>query len=166
MKQTAVTSPYVDYAFYTDTYHGDDIPADEFQKFSARGEDLVDIMTWNRIPDIPDWMMTELLATKIRKAVCAAAEQYKMLDMYRKGMLKALETSGQTGGVSSESNDGYSVSYRDVLSNAGGLMSEGGARNAFETEAKIAIWQYLVDTGLLYRGAGDWHDALRCQRGD
>lgn len=160
MNQSVIVSPYVDYAFYSQVFHGDDIPEEEFGKYAARGEDLVDIMTWYRIPDIPEQLMTDRLAKTIRKAVCAAADQYKLLDLHQKGILKALEKAGQSGWVASESNDGYSVSYQNVLS-GGGCMDSAGARNAYESVAKVAAWQYLADTGLLYRGAGNWHDMLR-----
>lgn len=166
MSQTAITSPYVDYEFYTHVFYGDDISETEFNKFAARGEDLVDVITWNRIPDIPESLMTERLAIAIRKAVCAAAEQYKMLDLYTKGMLKSIEKAGKSGGVASESNDGYAVSYQNVLSGGAGLSAASDAKAAYEREAKVVALQYLADTGLLYRGAGNWHDRLRYATGE
>lgn len=142
MIQTAVTSPYVDFMFYQETYKGTKITTQsEFEEHALRAEEILDEMTWDRIPNMDEKFMTESLALKIRKAVCAMAEISKQCNpLYM--------DSGSSSGISSENNDGYSVSFQDPSTVAATYRSrsEGAAR------------RFLGTTGLLYRGGGDWHD--------
>ena len=86
-----------------------------------QAEAMVSAMTFGRI-------RTEVLPEDVRDlvtlAVCAAAE----------GIFQA----GMSVKISSENNDGYSVTYR--------------APDTVQTEAKKTVISYLADTGLLYRG--------------
>jgi hypothetical protein len=135
MVQTTVVSPYADYDFYKNVYHGTGIPEDDFIRLEARAEDELDAMTFHRIPNIDSKFMTNELAMNIRKAVCALAE-----------VQSTGETAGAGIGISSESNDGYSISYsQNVQQEISKRMSN-------------AAGKYLADSGLLYRGGGDWHD--------
>lgn len=142
MIQTAVTSPYVDFTFYQETYKGTKITTQsEFEEHALRAEEILDEMTWDRIPNMDAQFMTEALAMKIRKAVCAMAEVSKQCNpMY-------IEQKGSEG-VSSESNDGYSVSYQDP----------GNMAAVYRSRSETAARRFLGTTGLLYRGGGNWHD--------
>ena len=142
MSQTAVTSPYVDFTFYQDTYKGTVITdQSEFEEHALRAEEILDEMTWDRIPTMDEKFMTESLALKIRKAVCAMAEASKQYNpMYMQG--------GIAEGITSENNDGYSVSYQDA----------GTVAATFRVKSEAAARRFLGTTGLLYRGGGDWHD--------
>ncbi len=132
MVQTTVVSPYADYDFYVNVYHGNAIAESEFERLESRAEDELNAMTFYRIPGMDARIMTDLLATNIRKAVCAIAE---------------LQSTGESleVGISSESNDGYSVSYTQT------------ARKDVEAQQRTAAARYIADSGLLYRGGGDWY---------
>lgn len=142
MIQAAVTSPYVDFSFYQETYKGSKFASEsEFAEHALRAEEILDEITWDRIPNMDERFMTEALAIKIRKAVCAMAEVSKQCNpMYTK--------AGNSAGVSSESNDGYSVSFQDPEMVAA----------AYRSRSENAARRFLGTTGLLYRGGGDWHD--------
>lgn len=142
MIQTAVTSPYADFTFYQETYKGSKFTSEtEFAEHALRAEEILDEMTWDRIPNMDERFMTEALAMKIRKAVCAMAEVSKQCNpMYMQ--------SGIAEGITSENNDGYSVSYQDA----------GTVAATFRVKSEAAARRFLGTTGLLYRGGGDWHD--------
>ncbi len=133
MAQTTVVSPYADYQFYKDVYHGVGLSEDDFIRLEARAEEELDAMTFHRIPIMEEKYMTDQIALDIRKAVCAMSE-----------LMKQGETIGV--GISSESNDGYSVSYSQ------------NATKEMQNRMKNAASKYLADSGLLYRGGGAWHD--------
>ncbi len=132
MIQTTVKSPYADYDFYRDVYHGVVILEEDFVRLECRAEEELDAMTFHRIPEMDASLMTDKLELNIRKAVCAIAE--------------VLATDESLGvGISSESNDGYSVSYSQTT------------QQELKSRKKESVNKYLSDSGLLYRGGGDWH---------
>lgn len=134
MPQTLVTSPYATYAFYLADYHGNKFHDEEaFNRVEARAEDELDAMTSGRIKTMKDKFMDNDLAKKIRKCVCAMAEVLQ-------------DSESIQAGINSESNDGYSVSF---------------SATAYTDARKViknAVFRYLGDSGLLYRGDGEWHD--------
>lgn len=78
---------YADYDFYTKEYGGLAVSKEEFMPLAARASAMVDKMTFGRATE-GDW--------RVKMAVCAAADT-----LYRPG----------GGVISSENNDGYSVTY-------------------------------------------------------
>lgn len=116
---------YADFEFYDETYLGDTIPEDEFPKYAKRASEWVDYATFNRI----ERMNQEEIPEDVKEATCAVADRlyaYNHADNRDKA---------------SESNDGYSVSYRDNQS-----------EEALKSGIREAIYKHLMKTGLLYRG--------------
>lgn len=111
----------VTYEDYTQIYGGSVIAAASWIRAYNQAEAMVSAMTFGRI-------RTEVLPEDVRElvilAVCAAAE----------GIFQA----GVSANISSENNDGYSVTYR--------------APDTVQTETWKTVTSYLADTGLLYRG--------------
>lgn len=134
MPQTLVTSPYADYNFYLISYRGNRIKdLETFERMEERAEEELDSMTFDRIKTMKEKFMSDDLAMKIRKCVCA--------------MTEVLQSSEEIPtGINSESNDGYSVSYSTT------------AYTDTHKTMKNTAFRYLGDSGLLYRGGGDWHD--------
>ena len=122
---------YADYAYYTDTYHGDKLTEAEFLKYSRQASAMVDRVTFGRLMALG----AEDIIGAVKDATCAAAER-----------IKTLETRSDTG-IASESNDGYSVAYKDV-----------GKADSRDYEVMAVIATYLEVTGLLYRGVYRNHD--------
>ena len=119
---------YADYAFYTDKYLGRIIPNEnDFAYYALRASEIIDNKTFGRINEI---------TPAVQLACCAAADE-----LYSDASARAKAASG----VSSESVDGYSVSYRAYNTEA---------EKAAEKRANAAIKRYLGSTGLMFRGCG------------
>ena len=67
--------PYVTESYYTDTFYGEAVtPSTDFAKYEARAEDVINMVTRNRISDIDS--LPPSIAELVRKAVCAQIEWY------------------------------------------------------------------------------------------
>ena len=119
---------YADYAFYTDKYLGRIIPNEnDFAYYALRASEIIDNKTFGRINEI---------TPAVQLACCAAADE-----LYSDASAKAKAA----GGISSESVDGYSVSYRAYNTEA---------EKVAEKKVNAAIKRYLGSTGLMFRGCG------------
>ena len=121
----AVTSPYVDFDYYSsaDGYMGDEIQDEQtFKRMVKRVTPILDEITFNRVKKL------EVIPDCVKDAICAAAEK-----LYQFEQSPAKE-------IKSENNDGYSVTYADT--------NEEKARD----DAKAEIRVYLSTSGLLFRG--------------
>lgn len=117
---------YADYGYYTNSFAGTLIPAEEFSSLANKAERFIDYLTMHRIEDVTD---------SVKNAVCAAAEAvYEIQKQY----------ANIPQGVKSENTDGYSVTFADF------------DIEKFKQQEKSvmydAITQELSGTGLLYRG--------------
>lgn len=105
---------YADTAFYTDVYHGR-LNGTELEKSLRRANAYIGTLMLRSPSSIPD---------EVKFAVCEIADIYN--------------TEETRDGITSENNDGYSVSYDK-------------SRSIENKVYDIAVL-YLADTGLLYRG--------------
>lgn len=120
---------YADYKFYVETYCGTLIPDEvEFRKAERSAEAKLDHYTFGRIDQADD---------KIRLAVCEMAD---IVYQYQK---RKAQHDGRE--VSSENNDGYSVSFS--------VISEQERRAVVDKELYDTAYTYLSRTGLM-----DWGD--------
>lgn len=144
-------SPYVDYEYYKDTYHGTRISQEDFPQFEVGAEAFVNLVTFGRIrrlDEVPDC---------VKLAICAAAESVHEYMASRRGMESSSSSSSSTGGntpVKSESNDGYSVTYITYAD----AVSDSACQNSMLLKVRM----YLGGTGLMYRG---WSKKYDCQCG-
>lgn len=125
MPHEAITSPYVDFSYYSDTYGGKKIAKADFDAAEKYTEVVLYKITFGRIkrlPEIPD---------EVKDAICAMAEIY-------------VRERKKTPGVKSETIDGYSVTYGDSGNTAGSSRIV----HLMYQEANT----YLANTGLLYKG--------------
>ena len=91
---------YTDFDFYTNTYYGSLISADDFSALERQAALFVDRLSFNRLNS--RWPITD----KVRMAVCAVAEAIKRHE-------DAIQLAASSAGFKSENNDGYSVTYQD-----------------------------------------------------
>ena len=120
---------YADYDFYTDKYLGRIIPNEnDFAYYALRASEIIDSKTFGRINEI---------TPAVQLACCAAADE-----LYSDASARAKAA----GGISSESVDGYSVSYREY-----------DAKSGAESKKRVddAVKRYLANTGLMFRGCGE-----------
>lgn len=127
---------YADFAFYTTVYYGDQLTEETFQKYATRASDYIDYLTWKKAQSYDDTDNT------VKKCCCALADQFQSIDA-----LKAAANAKVTadGIIASESVGSHSRSFKTGVDVAQDIAAE---------EAKIAAIarQYLLPTGLLYRG--------------
>ena len=118
---------YADFEFYTKEFHGSTIPDTAFPSAMLRSSIFIRYITFGRIDetDIPE---------EAKLAACAVADLMYKDDLSR-------DKAGRE--KKSENNDGYSVSY---------VTSVEGKGNSVESKAYQAAGQYLMNTGLMYRG--------------
>lgn len=84
----------VNYSFYTDTYGGNRIPQDGWQRISQKAERRLDSYTFGRCSGVWD---EEIWCNRAKYAVCEMSE--------------ILYADEQRNGKTAENTDGYSVSY-------------------------------------------------------
>ena len=120
---------YTTFAFYENTYHGNVVPAEDFDRIADRASDFLDVITFDRLVDgLPD---DERAKTKVQKAVCAVAEELYKLELADKQALSAAAggtSSGGAGGatsgvITSRSAGSESISYASLSDTASGAKN-------------------------------------------
>lgn len=156
----------ITYEFYTDTYYGDVIPEDAFNKFASRAYDKFNYLTFNHVSYIKDTdefeydgdLLDDAIVEKIRKCVCRLAEILYEIDVREKSNRETIgyETTGDGKHgkiISSVSNGSESISY-SVSNNTKNSMidavlsDEKAQKRLFDD----VVTEYLSGTGLLYAG--------------
>lgn len=119
---------YADYIYYTQTFAGTLVPAEEYPSFARKVENYINYITSHKISkdNVPE---------EVRIAVCTTVEELYILYQSRSNIPQ---------GVKSENTDGYSVTYADFDFNK---FRENEKQVMHDT-----IVELLSDTGLLYRG--------------
>jgi hypothetical protein len=111
-------SPYADYTFYTDSWHGTKISSTEFDQLSLIASQHIDTITYGRIGDN--------VTTSVKYAMCSIAD--------------ALYDYNDSGNKVSVSVGKVSESYQVSGKSKDEIIYE-------------AAYQWLINTGLLYKGA-------------
>lgn len=124
---------YATYSYYKDKFFGTALEAQDYYRHAQRAAAEIDRVTFGRCKKMSD----KELPDAVRDAECAVADL-----LYRFDTAKGAE-------ISSESNDGVSVSYRD--------MSD---KRKQEQEIRQTLRTYLVNTGLMYRGVYSHADRM------
>lgn len=140
---------YADYEFYTETFYGTAIAEADFSRLSSRASDFLDYYTRGKAAKATE----EATVTALAKACCAVAEAMQRDEQSAavadKAAAAALASS--TGEIKSETVGSWSQTYATAsdYSKAGSAASA-----ALDQRAAYAViaQEYLVNTGLLYRG--------------
>lgn len=114
---------YADYAYYTDTYKGAVLDAASFPLYARKATQLIKLHTFNRIKE-------DNIPDEAKMCCCELAEE-----MYK-------HDKGDAGNIASEKVGEYSVSYVDKEK----------AETQHRGKCKEIIYNWLINTGLLYRG--------------
>ena len=70
---------YADYEFYKTSFFGNVVPESDFNRFSERASDFIDVLTFDRLVDgLPG---DERQQKRIKKAVCAAVDILYQIDI-------------------------------------------------------------------------------------
>lgn len=127
---------YAGYEFYKGSFCGNIIPEADFRKAITRAGWYIRQITFGRASNDFEASYPEY-AENIKMAACAAAEAFYQEEQRTK------EHNGRE--VSSEENDGYSVTYASGSDDSMGLV---------EKKAFQKAHSYLAYTGLLSRRIG------------
>lgn len=122
-------SPYVDFPYYQESYHGTALKADEFPNAEIEAEAFVNAVTFGRIKkldSIPDC---------VKNAICAAVDVLHECTESRKSAIR------------SESNDGYSITYAEAVGDA-----------ECTANMLCRVKRHLANTGLMYKGWSKEYD--------
>jgi len=123
---------YASYTYYCDEYCGTKITDEnEFKPYARRASAFVNQATYGRLTS----MASDAIPDEVSEATCALID--KMFDLDN--------ADGRI--LASESNDGYSVSFRDT-----------GDDQKQRKEFYATVRMYLDNTGLLYRGVSLQYD--------
>lgn len=126
---------YATFTYYRDEYCGTKITdKNEFKPYARRASAFIDQATYGRLTS----MESDAIPEAVSEATCALID--KMYDLEN--------ADGRT--LASESNDGYSVSFRDT-----------GDDQKQRKEFYATIRTYLDNTGLLYRGVSWQYDLCK-----
>ena len=123
---------YTTFTFYENTYHGNVVPAGDFDRIADRASDFLDVITFDRlVGGLPD---DERGKTKVQKAVCAVCDKLYYLELADIQALSAAAggissgSAGGTGGVNagvitSRSAGSESISYASPSEMASGAKT-------------------------------------------
>lgn len=132
---------YVDYSYYTNTYHGVAVSASDFSRIANTATAHIDAVTFSRAAATIGVGEDTALIDKIKMATCAVADVVKVIE------------SGDVDGVTQESQGRYSVSF--------GANSSRAQTHAQRITAAASV--YLANTGLMFAGfyRGEYAGRLR-----
>ena len=124
---------YVDFEYYTNSFAGTAVPAEEFTTIERDAERYLNYVTQEQYLNVTE---AEVIV-KIKNALCAAVEAVHAYSQ---------EYSNIPSGVTSETTDGHSVSFAKVDPSKMVLQKRRLMYDVFAQE--------LFSTGLLYQGVG------------
>lgn len=130
---------YIDYDYYSNTFHGNVIPQEKFENFAIRASSRIRYRIFNR--DI------SLFEKDVKNATCSVAEILYNQSLNKEKIVNI--TNGTVKVITSEKVGDYSrnisnPSISDLLQ----ITSEEYINNLIEKELE----NYLFYTGLLYSG--------------
>lgn len=134
---------YADFTYYKGTFGGAAITEEvEFTRLAAKASGYIDYLTWFRAKYYAE-------TDAVKMACCALAEQYKTMEALSESSAAALQAD--TAGMQSQTVGSYSVTYRNAAD-----VARAGAETVSEMKKELysIAQQYLLPTGLLYRGRG------------
>lgn len=128
---------FVDYAYYTDSFAGSLVPAEEFSPIEREAERLLSYITQKKYLSVTN----EEAITSVKNALCGAVEAvYDLNQQY----------ANVPAGVTSETTDGHSVSFAHI-----------DQPKLIQQRRKLMydiFAQELYYTGLLYQGVYGYDD--------
>lgn len=145
---------YTTFTFYEQTYHGNVVPAEDFDRIADRASDFLDVITFDRLADVLP--SDERAATKVQKAVCAVCDKLYQLELADKQALSAAAGGASSGGsgsatsgvVTSRSAGSESISYASPSEMANGAKTWSAV---YQTAGDArATNKKLEDTARLY----------------
>ncbi|SEP56917.1 hypothetical protein SAMN05216232_0185 [Virgibacillus subterraneus] len=124
--------PYIDKAYYDDTYKGTPVEdVAEFNRLAQRSSEVIDQLTSYTIANYEFTQLATFLQDQVKKAVCAQVEHYALNGGY---------DAVNAGKLSSVSIGSFNYTEKESKNNNSKISSD-------------AV-DFLTPTGLLYSGIG------------
>ena len=153
---------YTTFTFYEQTYHGNVVPAEDFDRIADRASDFLDTITFDRLADgLPS---NERAATRVQKAVCAVCDKLYQLELADKQAMSAAAGGTSSGGpgaaegvVTSRSAGSESISYAGAKAWSTVYQATGDAQATnknLEDTARLYLTGLRTDEGVLLLYAG------------
>lgn len=149
---------YTDFDFYTDSYFGEVLNADNAPRYLERASDEVDALTHRKLEGA--FPVIDADAVKVKKAVCAVADVLCLVDDYRKAVALQKAADGTyRGAISSISSGRESISYSigTASSAVAAAAADESKLNALITDTAVKYLANVPDANginLLYAGRG------------
>ena len=133
---------YADYEFYKTSFFGNVVPESDFNRFSERASDFIDLLTFDRLADgLPG---DERQQKRIKKAVCAAADILYQIDIAEQNAAAAAATGTATTLPGGSTTTGIVTS-----------VSSGSESRSYATPQQIGA--SAKEWSAVYAAAGDVH---------
>lgn len=132
---------YADYTYYSGTYMGT-VSEEDFPRLAVRASSYLDYYTRDKAKD-----NAELDAVKM--CCCALVDVYKLIETAKELANKDMTAGLSSDAIQSETVGGYSRTMR-----SGGEGASTSLQAGLDAKKQLAAtaMEYLVNTGLLYRG--------------
>jgi hypothetical protein len=130
---------YIDYTYYTETFKGEPITKEQFERLVERASDLVDQMTTYGLQGVDLTQAAPIIQNNVKKATAAQVEYM----------------ASQGGGMSIHGGAPASVSIGNFTYSEGGNRGQGNLTRE-QQMVSPAVIAYLKPTGLLYRGVSTY----------
>lgn len=132
---------YADYTYYSGTYMGT-VSEEDFPRLAVRASSYLDYYTRDKAKD-----NAELDAVKM--CCCALVDVYKLIETAKELANKDMTAGLSSDAIQSETVGGYSRTMR-----SGGEGASSSLQAGLDAKKQLAAtaMEYLVNTGLLYRG--------------
>lgn len=132
---------YADYTYYSGTYMGT-VSEEDFPRLAVRASSYLDYYTRDKAKD-----NAELDAVKM--CCCALVDVYKLIETAKELANKDMTAGLSSDAIQSETVGGYSRTMR-----SGGDGASSSLQAGLDAKKQLAAtaMEYLVNTGLLYRG--------------
>lgn len=133
---------YADYEYYIETFYGNVLTSENFDRYASKAGDFIDYITFGKAASNAD-------LPAVKKCCCALAEQYMAIEAVKVAASAKVTSDGI---IASETVGSHSRSFRNGVDGA-------QAVSAAEAELGNIARRYLLPTGLLYRGVKCVHTA-------
>lgn len=132
---------YADYTYYSGTYMGT-VSEEDFPRLAVRASSYLDYYTRDKAKDNAD-------LDAVKMCCCALVDVYKLIETAKELANKDMTAGLSSDAIQSETVGGYSRTMR-----SGGEGASSSLQAGLDAKKQLAAtaMEYLVNTGLLYRG--------------
>lgn len=137
---------WVDYTYYTETYSGSLLTAEDFNKYERKARNRIDYLTLSKASNAMN-STNESVKDKVKETTCEVAEMFKKLNEKITSNNEAINKAVEKG-IASESVKSHSISF----TKEGDFKTEQELNTQGLTDIDRVVYESLLTSGLMYRG--------------